>query len=219
MVRLSVSNVTIISVAVACFLAPEVNAQSFLGFDSDRRYLSLSGAFVSPRDSSVNARAGSLRGGAITGGEIEGDNGFSFTGALGFGMSGDFDIEAEIGYRSYDTETLAGANQRSQLSGDVSTLSLMANALYSFESMGAQGFVPLAGGGVGFARHSVDANGTSYSDTVLAYQAIFGAQMPVSDDMSIRFGYRYFATGKAKFNGWDASYGTHNFEVGAVFSF
>ena len=46
-----------------------------------------------------------------------------------------------------------------------------------------------------------------------------GIGYALSDNAEVRLGYRYFATGKADFNGDEFSYGTHNFEIGLLYRF
>ena len=242
MFKLSIGKCTLIAVAVGCLSASGANAQSLFGLDFDRRYLSISGAVVAPRDSTINADTRrSTRPNIVTyniqsiSGETESKRGIAILGAVGCEVSDNLNIEAEFGFRRYDTEsirlTAARSNnvnilrpngmfaQRNPVSGTVKITSLMANGLFSFESVGGTGIVPMVGAGLGVARHSVDLQGYSGSDTTLAYQAIIGAKFPVSDDTSIRFGYRYFGTQKAEFSNWDGTHGTHHVEVGTMFKF
>ena len=58
---------------------------------------------------------------------------------------------------------------------------------------------------------------TSY---VVAYQAMTGIAVPVSDAAAeVRLGYRWFATGKGKIGSDRFSYGTHNVEAGVLYRF
>ena len=41
----------------------------------------------------------------------------------------------------------------------------------------------------------------------------------MSDSAEARFGYRYFATGEADFDGTKADYSSHNLEIGLLFRF
>ena len=133
-----------------------------------------------------------------------------------------------------------------QYSGNTESLSLMANAIYTFDAGRVR---PYVGGGLGFARHDVtieagflevaqsyddqdeqDASRsvraidaierTSQAETVLAMQALFGVSFPVSERLEARLGYRYFrtrATGDSDGNG--LSYSTRNVEAGLLFRF
>ena len=123
------------------------------------------------------------------------------------------------------------------------SLSLMANAIYTFDAGRVR---PYVGGGLGFARHDVtieagflevavsyddqdeqDASRsvraierTSRDDTVLAMQAMFGVSFPMSERLEARLGYRYFRTrdtGDSDGNG--LRYSTRNIEAGLLFRF
>ena len=130
-----------------------------------------------------------------------------------------------------------------QASGNTESLSLMANAIYTFDAGRVR---PYVGGGLGFARHDVtieagflevavsyddqdeqDASRsvraierTSQADTVLAMQAMFGVSFPMSERLEARLGYRYFRTRDTGYSdGNGLSYSTRNVEAGLLFRF
>ena len=59
----------------------------------------------------------------------------------------------------------------------------------------------------------------SDSAFVFGYQALAGVAYPMSETTEIRGGYRYFAATKGKFDDIEASFASHNFEVGLLFRF
>ena len=59
----------------------------------------------------------------------------------------------------------------------------------------------------------------SDDDVVFAYQFMLGLNWHLADNMEARAGYRYFATGEAKFDGVHAGYATHNVDGGLIIRF
>ena len=167
-------------------------------------YGSVSGIYVSPRDSKVST-------GSVSG-DVDMDAGFGLLAAMGYGADIGLRGEIELGYRGSDFDKLNGR----AFEGDVRTWSLMANGIYAFEAGTVR---PYFGIGLGLARHKVSSSRASDSDTVFAYQGMAGVAYPLSETLELRGGYRYFATADADFDGLDASYGSHNFEAGVWFRF
>ncbi len=205
-------------------------AQSNDGF-----YASVSGFYVLPTESSTSYTEGDLK---LTG-DIPLDSGPGFALAVGHGTSNGLRGEIELAYRSsswdkyenldltFDGDSIASGDL--EIGGDLKTLSLMANGIVAFDA--SWGLRPYLGAGLGFAQHdvttdaftlTVDGNthefaSSSSDDTVFAWQVMFGLTYPVSDSAEARFGYRYFATGEADFDGTKADYGSHNLEIGLLF--
>ena len=129
------------------------------------------------------------------------------------------------------------------LEGDVTSWGLMANGVYTME---AGGLRPYVGFGVGLARLdaemearstevsytteamdgqevsrpvSFDFGRRSEGDIVLGLSLLAGVGYPVSDNVEIRLGYRYFGTSNANFDGVKMSYASHNIESGILFRF
>ena len=116
------------------------------------------------------------------------------------------------------------------IDGDMTTLSLMGNGIYSF---GEGQLRPYVGLGLGLAQHDATLDGqtitfegeegmieeTSEDDIVFAYQAMAGVGYEMSETTEVRLGYRYFATGDADFDGDEVSYASHNFEAGVLIRF
>lgn len=149
--------------------------------------------------------------------ELETD--FMFGAAVGydFGMGR---IEGEIGYSMHDLEA-SGASVAS--GGDIDILSLLINGFYDIETKSP--VTPYVGGGVGVAFIDIEDVSVSgivienKNDKVFAYQLGAGIGYAVTDSVTLDFGYRYFAASDPDFDGTEAEVSSHNFTVGARFSF
>ena len=200
-------------------------------------YGSLRGAFAIPTNSKVSEKAG----GFTVSSTLEAKSGFAFMAALGYDVSENLGVELEFGYRSFGFSKFKGLDVsgpdgsvsfdgKLPIKGSIKTLSLMANGIFSAKVWEVK---PYVGAGIGVARHSgkydkqtfqigdepYTYNGASDTAFSFAYQAIVGVGYPISDGAEIQAGYRYFATSKAKFDDTEATYGSHNFEVGIQFRF
>ena len=158
-------------------------------------------------------------GGAV---DIPMKNGFGILAAGDRILASGLRVEFELGYRDYDFDTPTGSAAR----GEFSTVSLMANGIYSFD---LEGFRPYVGLGVGLARNRVELEGINLRGErvrdvgeadVFAYQGLVGIGYPLSDRAEIRLGYRYFGTAEGDIGaGVSISSANHNFEVGVLYSF
>ena len=198
--------------AAAILLLPAVSAAQ----DKSGLYASLTGAWVVPTDSTLSAMASGHKFSA----KLEFDNGFGVLAAIGRRFGTGFRAEVELGYREFDFDSLTGAQiigpylneafgPLSADSGDVGTLSLMANAIYEFDVGQVH---PYLGAGVGVAQHDIPIG----DDWIFARQVMAGIAYPVSVKTDIRVGYRYLATSEADFIGLKATYGTQNLEAGIL---
>jgi outer membrane protein OmpA-like peptidoglycan-associated protein len=148
------------------------------------------------------------------------DVGYSTDGSLDFGGGDDFDfesdwseylglgyampnsglrLEGEISHRYNDF----GADQ-GLADGNVHAWAAMLNAYWDFNRGGR--VEPYVGLGVGGARlnATADDGGTEFfqdEDTVLAYQAMVGIAIGISDQWDLDIGYRYFTAPEASFDG------------------
>ena len=174
--------------------------------------------------------------------EFEMDTGYGATLAFGFGAAPGLSGEFEVGYRTTDLSGIENVTIRDSsgaagslpgsisASGDLNTLSVMANGYYTFDT---KVFRPYVGVGIGLAQHKWKNSGqlvgiadaevyvpsTSDEDVVFAYQFMLGLNWPLADNTEARAGYRYFATNKAKFDGVDAGYATHSVDAGLIIRF
>ena len=196
-------------------------------------YGSLRGAFAIPINSKVSVKSGDL----TVSSSLEAKSGFAFMAALGYDVSENLGVELEFGYRNFSFSKFNGFNVNGDsvdvklpIKGSMKTLSLMANGIFSANVWEVK---PYVGAGIGVARHSgkfdkqtfeigdddYPYSGASDTAFALAYQAMVGVGYPISDAAEIQAGYRYFATTKTKFDDTEATYGSHNFEVGILFRF
>lgn len=135
------------------------------------------------------------------------DTGYSIDGAIGYAHEKGLMLEGQIGYAALapnsatyysvgtDTDYEFGAD------GQISVLYAMANLWYGFD-MG--GFTPFAGGGIGYARISLDAqydapfSAASFeaSADTYAWQVGAGVAVDITPTVELVARYRYLATGE-----------------------
>ena len=152
------------------------------------------------------------------------DRGLALSLALGYDL-GRTRVEAELGYQKSDLDTLDFGIASFALSGDVSSLSLMCNGYYDFDTGGPAS--PFLTAGVGLAKvdigdFSVPATGlppVSDDDTVAAYQFGGGVAFQVNERMTLDLAYRYFATADLNFATTQAEYKVHRFTAGLRLAF
>lgn len=125
---------------------------------------------------------------ATTGGQIMTmDLGFGFGAFVGGRLNPNVRVEGEIAYRANDLESRGGG----VVGGDVTSLAYMANAYYDIPVQSA--VIPYFGGGIGVA--SVEMSGLrNADDTVIAFQIMAGAAIPVSPNVALTAEYRLFMT-------------------------
>lgn len=135
--------------------------------------------------------------------DTEFDTGWILTGSLGYRWAEGFRGELELGYRKNDVDSIFESPNggfpftHTNVSGEVTQFSLMANALYDIRL--AEHCVLTVGGGIGIADDEFDASGSgsilivdANDDWSFAYQAIAGAAYDVSPRTQIFIEYRYF---------------------------
>lgn len=154
----------------------------------------------------------------------------ALSGFIGHKYGSNWRTEMELGWRSFDAETVAGTDA----SGDLDVTHLMFNGLYDFDVDLAPSLdtriTPYLGGGIGPALVNVDGispvNGSSIDDRelVLGFQGIAGLNYEISDRMSLFTDYRYFRTQEftvktAAGTGLDTEAIDHRFMIGFRWSF
>ena len=204
--------------AIACFGGAGMAQDR----DGNSYYASASGLVVAPRDTEWSQTVAN----ETASFDFPMQTGFGFLVAAGRSLTSGLRVEIELGYRQYDFD----AGPTNSIEGQFSTLSLMANGIYSFD---LQGFRPYAGIGIGLARNSAEiepvtfiidsesasVEGTGESD-VFAYQGLAGIGYALSDRTEVLLGYRYFGTGEGDHGaGAKLSSAHHNFEIGFRYSF
>ena len=154
--------------------------------------------------------------------DIEYDAGHSMLLVLGYGQKVGIRGELEVGYRMMPIDNirhirLAGSTEplpgELGIKGDISSLSIMGNLV---SSMKVGMFDFYVGGGIGLARVEAEFVDTDTRDDVFAWQIFTGLQYEITDDLTAKAGYRYFATKGSDFDGRTASVRSHNFEIGLI---
>ncbi len=117
---------------------------------------------------------------------------------LGYAFSNGFRLEGELGHRFNQVE-FAGFPT---VDADTHAWSAMANLFYDFNRGGA--LEPYIGVGAGAARINtrVFDGGSSVEgqDTVVAYQALAGVAIGLTEQLDLDIGYRYFVADEAEFD-------------------
>lgn len=228
--------------AVVASLAAAILCLGSAGMAQDRDsglYAAFSGLLVVPQDSELS---GPAEDSTLTL-EFSTNTGFGVLAAAGYRLPSGLRAELELGYRGFDfdkvsrvaieTEDASGSSDVNiPISGDFRTISFMANGIYSLT---LSGFRPYAGLGVGLASTTLKIDPFTFKDlddadaayaggeetkTVLAYQGMAGIGYQLSDRSEAWLGYRYFGTGNLDFGeGVEATYATHNFEIGLLYRF
>lgn len=152
------------------------------------------------------------------GSDIEYDPGFGLLGQVGGTLPYNFRLEAELGWRRNDVDALGGASA----GGDINLLSLMGNLYYDIPTGTA--FTPYIGAGLGGAHAMLDAPGIDDENDVWAYQGIAGVDYRISEALSLKADYRYFATDDfdvraANGSAVETEYASHNIMIGFTYRF
>ncbi|MEI6846943.1 MAG: outer membrane beta-barrel protein [Chlorobiaceae bacterium] len=117
--------------------------------------------------------------------------GVPFSGAVGL-KSGDVRCELAVGHQKNDVDGVLG--------GDVSVLSIMANAYYDINLKGSS-FSPYVMAGLGDAKVKFnDYAGEPFDKSGFAWQIGTGVGLKASEKVTIDLGYRYFKSSKVKEN-------------------
>jgi opacity protein-like surface antigen len=135
-------------------------------------------------------------------GNLEFDGGFAAQGALGYRITPKVRTELELGYIGAEVDRLMLPGGPERADGDISTVSIMANAVAVPWEAGT--VRPYAGVGIGAGRVSADARlGARPAGEVVrfeeakagfAYQGFIGLQADLINGGEGSVGYRYFST-------------------------
>ena len=191
---------------------------------SNNHYIVLSAMYSKPLDSDFTRSDNST-------GELGMKNGAGFVLAYGYGISNSLALEAELSIRNSKVQSVTGGGSGITAFDPptkLSTTAFMINGVFRV-SEAASGFRPYFGAGIGMSK--ARANGFSFSvndvidtidgavDGVVAYQFLGGVEVPLSDALSARVGYRYFATGTQELGTIEAKTSSHNLELGVLLTF
>ena len=157
-------------------------------------------------DYDLTTTAGVSTGSALS---VDHEYGYDVDAVIGYDF-GAFRLEAEVGYRSADVDSITStvglpsgvgtsvipAGNLDFAGGKTSALSFMVNGLLDFgDDDGIQGFI---GGGVGVARVKAEygltqrASFLDDSDTGFAFQGLAGIRAPLTDTIDATIKYRFF---------------------------
>ncbi|MCF4165204.1 OmpA family protein [Zavarzinia compransoris] len=192
-------------------------------------YLGGYGAFVMP--SSVDVEGDADGDGNQDVATMEFDNGFGVGALFGYDY-GEFRFEADVGYRSFDTDKLtdlmlsdgAGgftAVPDTPFSNNFGVLTVMGNVIYEYETQTS--FTPYVGAGLGAAWVFVNDKGgsggsiASGNDAGFAYQGILGGRVELSESLAAFADYRYVGTSDIQVNDFQTSYDMHSVQAGLIY--
>ncbi|MGD0585362.1 MAG: outer membrane beta-barrel protein, partial [Oryzomonas sp.] len=149
--------------------------------------------------------------------------GYAATGAVGLDF-GTVRVEAEIGYRTTDVDTITSQGASLKFDGTTELVSYMLNGHLTVP--GHAPIKPFITGGIGIATaywSDLKYQGVLFTkatrDTEIAWQAGIGASYDATGNVSIDGAYRYFGTTDFDIAGFKAGYGSHNIMLGIRYRF
>lgn len=159
---------------------------------------------------------------------VEFDPGINLGGTAGYDF-GIFRLEGELSYKEGEIANIsdkAGTYRYRNVDGTLGALGMMFNAFFDLRN--ASPVTPYLGGGIGFAAMHLSDTFVpgdrlpiyqEDDDSVFAYQVGAGLEVALNPRLSLDFGYRYFATTKARFGtnldiATDLKFESHNTAVG-----
>lgn len=205
---------TILLPLLALFCAASLQASPFSYLKAEGFYISSTANISVPHDSDATFNG--------INGDIELNNGFGITAAVGHHFMDSWRMELEYAFRSNDVDKYTAFAGNTFGSGTITAHTLMINFLYDININ--YHFFWYGGAGVGFARTKLDLNGKQDTDLVFANQLLTGFGYRLSKQTSFLVGYRLFHTLKQDYeiNGnsvtnkgpWQ-----HIFEIGLRYDF
>jgi len=202
---------TIIGAAAVCLMAGTV----FAG--EGKPYVGISGGVAIMSDSTLTDNTGSSL-------KLSYNTGYALSGVAGYEFGNGLRVEGEANYRQASMDKVSVSGLSANISSDVWSVGMMANAYYDIKN--SSSITPYIGGGIGFANVNVGdgtINGikvwSKADDTVFAYQIAVGAGIDISKELTFDMGYKYFGTQDPKFELAKADYSSHNFMLGLRYRF
>ena len=214
-----------VSVFASTLLLAAVAAQgAFAG--AEQAYLGLHGSFSEVDDASAES--------ALTNFDIGYDNGYGAAVALGWRFSNGFRAEGELVFQTADVESFTITKDlinAPPLTGDTFTaageaevLAPMVNVFYDLTLPDLM-VRPYIGAGIGGAHLNLNAEngplliGIDDDNWAFAWQFMAGLAIPLSPEVSISGGYRYFDTNEMAVtdmfgNEYTTGYQSHSFDIG-----
>lgn len=193
------------------------NAQAF---SLSQMYVKGFGGATWPSADDENLRTNGSKVGRL---DLDYDTGYTLGLAAGWAATPNVGLEFEYAYRNADySGTAKGGGERFDVDGTVKSSSMMVNAIYSFNPMGADAAVtPYLGAGIGAVQLDYDGDTSTWG---FGYQAIAGVGYQVAPQWTLYGEGRWFATADSKV--WpekglatDLSFGTFDALVGVKYDF
>ena len=160
--------------------------------------------------------------------DIDLDDGWLATGAVGYATQIGWRIELEGGYRKNELDEIElsgiGPSTSSNLDGDAEVLTGMLNGYFDFDpslyGAGDWPIIPFVGAGVGAARVKFDdGTGSDEKDLTFAFQLIGGLSLLLGNHMTVSVSYAYLDTSEMDFDGFEFDYTSHSVMGGVRFTF
>ncbi len=117
------------------------------------------------------------------------DTGYNLGAALGWNLTPNFALEGELFYDRSGYKTVAPA-------ADISSLGLMVNGIYTFETGSA--FKPYVGAGIGYSKLGYHTAAFDRKDWAFTWQAMAGARVAINEKVELFGEYRFRDANEAK---------------------
>lgn len=202
---------TIIGAVAVCLMA----GTAFAG--EGKPYVGVSAVVAIMSDSTLTDSTGASL-------KLSYNPGFALSGVAGYEFGNGLRLEGEANYRQASMDKVYVAGLTGNISSDVWSVGMMANAYFDIKN--SSPVTPYFGGGIGFANVNVGdgtINGirvwSKADDTVFAYQVAVGAGFDVTKELTLDLGYKYYGTQDPKFGLAKADYSSHNLMVGLRYRF
>jgi opacity protein-like surface antigen len=161
-------------------------------------------------------------------GEASFDAGLNVGLAVGYNLLEELALELEYSYRNNDIDKIKGQSGNFAKSGDLASVAIMANVLYSPNV--SKSFSPYIGGGVGILQEiDSDVEFTNndsvrdLEDSTIALQLIAGVEVPIADSLAVFGEGRYLgAPGPELSNNsqsYDFDYNSFSANLGLKYTF
>lgn len=129
--------------------------------------------------------------------DLEMDDGYALSGAVGYGFESGIRLEAEVLYRNNDVDSISAGGVTNGTGDSLETLTIMGNLLFDLRN--STRFTPYIGAGLGAAWANADLR--SGGATVIdednwgwAIQGIAGVSMMLTENVSLTVDYRFTQT-------------------------
>jgi opacity protein-like surface antigen len=153
-------------------------------------------------------------------GDMEFDKGRDISGALGFRLTPNLRLEAELSDLRAEISGLTVNGNFAETGGSITSQMAMLNMYYDFD-MNLKNLRPFGGGGVGYAWHQGDIDsilgfGTDISgeSSGMVWNIGGGFRYPIGKDLALITAYRYIDGQDVKVDDFEIDYGAHEFRLG-----